>query len=78
MSQLLSVSLPDDLAEEIESLARSSGMTKSELVRSALRRQVRRERFAALREFGRDRAEAAGIGPEDIETLIDGMRAEKR
>ena len=78
MSQLLSVSLPDDLAEEIESLARSSGMTKSELVRSALRRQVRRERFAALREFGRDRAEAAGIGPEDIETLIDEMRAEKR
>lgn len=78
MSQLLSVSLPDDLAEELESLARSSGMTKSELVRSALRQRVRRERFAALREFGRDRAERAGIGPEDIEALIDEMRAEKR
>lgn len=77
MSQLLSVSLPDDLAEELESLARASGMTKSELVRSALRQQVRRERFAALREFGRDRAEAAGIGPEDIEALIDEVRAEK-
>jgi metal-responsive CopG/Arc/MetJ family transcriptional regulator len=78
MSRLLSVSVPDDLAEEIESLARTSGRTKSELVRDALRRQIRLERFAALQKFGNERAEAAGIGPEDIEQLVDDFRAGRR
>lgn len=75
MSRLLSVSVPDDLADEIESLAEASGKTKSELVRSALRRQIRLERFSALQRFGQDQAEAGGIGPEDIETLVDQFRA---
>jgi predicted transcriptional regulator len=75
MSRLLSVSVPDELAEEIESLAQTSGRTKSELVRDALRRQITLERFAALKKFGSDRAEAAGIGPEDVEHLVDDFRA---
>ena len=78
MSRLLSVSVPDDLAEEIESLARTSGRTKSELVRDALRRQIRLERLASLQSFGQDRAETAGIGPEDIEELVDDLRAGQR
>ncbi len=75
MSRLLSVSLPDDLADEIESLAEASGKTKSELVRDALRHQIRLERFSSLRRFGQDQAEAAGVGPEDIEALVDQYRA---
>jgi predicted transcriptional regulator len=74
MSRLLSVSLPDDLAAETEALARASGRTKSELVRDALRRHVRRERFGALQRDGRERAEARGIGPEDSEALVDEVR----
>lgn len=74
MSRLLSVSIPDDLAREIESLAESSGRTKSELVRDALRRQTRQERFTSLQRFGQDQAETAGIGPEDVEGLIDEFR----
>ena len=75
MSRLLSVSVPDDLADEIESLAEASGKTKSELVRSALRRQVKLERFSALQRFGQGQAEAAGVGPEDVEALIDQFRS---
>lgn len=78
MSRLLSVSIPDELAEEIEALVKVSGRTKSELVRDALRRQVRRERFVQLRDFVRDRAEVAGSGPEDIEALLDEVRAGRR
>ena len=78
MSRLLSVSVPDELADEIESLAETSGRTKSELVRDALRRQVRLERFVALQKFGQSRAEAAGIGPEDIEGLVDDVRTGRR
>jgi len=78
MSRLLSVSVPDDLAAEIEYLAETSGRTKSELVRDALRRQIRLERFSALQRFGQDQAETEGIGPEDIEGLVDEVRAGRR
>ncbi|MGK2933096.1 MAG: ribbon-helix-helix domain-containing protein [Solirubrobacterales bacterium] len=78
MSRLLSVSVPDDLADEIESLAESTGQTKSELVRDAMRRRVRRERFAAVQRYGQNRAEALGIDPEGVEQLVDDVRAENR
>lgn len=77
MSRLLSVSLPDDLAEETDALALSLGKTRSELVRDALRRQVQVERFGALQRHGRDLAERRGIGPEDAEALVDELRAER-
>ena len=78
MSRLLSVSLPDDLAEETDALARSMGKTRSEVVRDALRRQVQLERLVALQRHGRERAEERGIGPEDVESLLDDLRAERR
>jgi CopG family transcriptional regulator/antitoxin EndoAI len=78
MSRLLSVSLPDDLAEETDALAQSQGKTRSEVVRDALRRQVQVERFAALQRYGRERAEGLGIGPEDSEALVDEMRSAGR
>ncbi len=71
MSRLLSVSLPDDLAEDTDALAQSLGKTRSEVVRDALRRQVQLERLAALQRYGRGRAEERGVGPEDAETLVD-------
>jgi predicted transcriptional regulator len=74
MSRLLSVSVPDDLAGALDSLVESTGRTKSEVVREALRRQVRLGRLTALKEYGRERAEARGIGPEDSEELVDGLR----
>lgn len=76
MSRLISVSVPDELADEIESLAETSGKTKSELVRDALRRQIRLEQFSALQRHGQSQAEGAGFGPEDVEDLIDQLRAE--
>lgn len=74
MSRLLSVSLPDDLAAEAEALARATGKTKSEVVRDALRRHVQHEHFVDLKRYGRDRAEARGIGPEDVEGIVDELR----
>lgn len=78
MSRLLSVSLPDDLAEETDALARSVGKTKSEVVRDALRRQLQVERFSALQRYGRERAEGLGVGPEDSEAVVDELRSRRR
>jgi predicted transcriptional regulator len=75
MSRLLSVSLPDDLADETDALARASGKTKSEVVRDALRHHLQRERLADLQHYGRERAEGLGLGPEDVEALVDDVRA---
>ena len=75
MSRLLSVSLPDDLADETDALARSLGKSRSEVVRDALRRQIQLERFTSVQRYGRDKAEKLGLGPEDVEALIDEHRA---
>lgn len=78
MSRLLSVSLPDDLAEETEALARSVGKTKSEVVRDALRRQLQVTRLSSLQRYGRERAEKLGVGPEDAEAVVDELRSRRR
>ena len=74
MAKLLSVSVPDDLMREAEAIARAQGKTKSELVRDALRRQVELEHLRELQRYGRRRAEERGIGPEDVEGLVDELR----
>ncbi len=78
MAKLLSVSIPDDLMREAEAIARAQGKTKSELVRDALRRQIELEQFRELQRYGRRRAEERGIGPEDVERLVDEVRASGR
>ena len=74
MSKLLSVSLPDDLAEETGALARALGKTRSEVVRDALRRHLQRERLSTLQDYGREQAEVRGLGPDDAEALVDAVR----
>jgi hypothetical protein len=76
MSRLLSVSLPEDLAEETEALARGSGKTTSEVVCDALRRQLRVTRLSGLRRYGRERAEKLGIGHEETEAAVDELRGD--
>jgi metal-responsive CopG/Arc/MetJ family transcriptional regulator len=79
MNRLLSVSLSEDLAEEIDALARTLGKTRSEkVVRDALRRQVQVERFIALQRFGSKQAEKRAISPRGAETLVDESRSERR
>jgi metal-responsive CopG/Arc/MetJ family transcriptional regulator len=78
MSKLLSVSLPDDLAEETGALARTLGKTRSEVVRDALRRHLQYERLASLQKYGREQAEIRAIGPDDAEALVDAARAAGR
>jgi metal-responsive CopG/Arc/MetJ family transcriptional regulator len=78
MSRLLSVSIPDELAAEAEELARATGKTKSEVVRDALRRHIQREHFTELQLYGRSRTESLGVGPEDVEGLVDELRVARK
>jgi predicted transcriptional regulator len=74
MSKLLSVSLPDDLSATTDALAAAQGRSRSELVRDALRSYLWREQWSAATRAARATAERHGLGPEDVEDLIDQLR----
>lgn len=78
MSKLLSVSVPDDLLAQAEALARAQQKTKSEIVREALRRHLVLERLHDLQTYGQMMAERRAIGPDEVEDLIDQVRAARR
>ena len=76
VSKTTTISLPPGLYKEALRMAKARGMTRSELFREALRRYQRDEQeWQDLLEYGRRKAEAAGIRTEeDVERLIDGSR----
>jgi metal-responsive CopG/Arc/MetJ family transcriptional regulator len=74
MSRLLSVSLPDDLSATTDAVAEAQGRSRSEVVRDALRSYVWREQWSLSTREARARAERSGIGPEDVEDLVDDLR----
>ena len=71
-------SVPPETAEQVESIARREGRSKSELFRDMVR--VYREQrelkvFEELAEYGRLKVEQRGIRTEeDVERLIDEAR----
>ncbi len=74
MSRLLSVSLPDELSAKTDAVAAAQGRSRSEVVRDALRSYVWREQWSEATRDARALAERAGIGPEDVEGLVDELR----
>lgn len=78
MARLLSVSVPDQLLAEAEAVAEGRGQSKSEFVREALRAHVDLQRFRALQNDARSAAERRGIGPEDVEDIVDEVRSGSR
>lgn len=62
--------------EQFERQARRRGLTKSELAREALRREIDRDRWSDVLHGGERLADRAGLGPEDVEAIVDQVRAE--
>ena len=73
-TKVISISVPESLAEELDRMAQEEGISKSELVR-LMTRSYRRERaeealFRLQRKFG-PRLRAAGIKTEeDVDRLV--------
>ncbi len=61
MRQTVAVSLPEDLATELDALAEREGASRSEIVRDALRRYLAAREFQRLREAILPVAEAKGV-----------------
>jgi len=76
MSRVLSVSIPDDLMQALERQAWARATTKSELVREALRSTLERDHWSET--FERNRLSPPTLAPEEIETMVDAVRADMR
>lgn len=73
-TKVLSVSVPERLAEDLERMAREEGVSKSELVRlmaRAYKRERSEEEFIRLQRELAPRARALGVGSEeDVDRLV--------
>jgi len=67
MKSAVTIRLDDDLEEQLEEIVRQSGLSRSEIVREALRRELLRMQFERLREQIMPFAEARGfLTDEDV------------
>ncbi|MBI5788734.1 MAG: ribbon-helix-helix protein, CopG family [Candidatus Schekmanbacteria bacterium] len=69
-TKILSISLPPQMLEQTELLAKKWGRTKSELLREALRRFIQEEEWRELQRYGAGQARKLGIRETDVERLI--------
>ena len=67
MRAVISISFPEELASELNRLAKETGRTKSELVKEALRAYLWEERFKKLTGSARIKARKRGfVTDEDV------------
>ena len=65
MRTIVSVSLPPDLAAELNRLARKTGRTKSDILKESFSTFLWKTQFRALQGYFRPQARKAGILTED-------------
>ena len=72
-SHTFTISLPPDLAEEVDQLARLEHRSRSELFREAFRRYVNSQRrWERILEFGPQAAAASDLTTElDVDQAVD-------
>ena len=78
-TRTFTISFPPKLAEQVERMASAESRTTSELFREAFR-TYRAEQLRALLEESNAEGRARGhngYGPEDVERLVDEVRAER-
>lgn len=78
-TQVLSFSVPESTAKDIDQLAKTQRMTRSHLLREMLRvyeTYVEEARFRDIQAYAQKKAKAAGVRSEkDIERLIREARS---
>lgn len=77
-SSILSISLPPDLALDLDSAAKQEMRSRSELVREAVRQYVLSAKWRTLRQKAALKAAEQGLKEEDIERLVDEERGAGR
>lgn len=79
-SRTFTISLPADLAEQVDRIAAAEQRTRSELLREAFRRYVAsQQRWERIFAFGERAAREAGLADEaQVEAAVDAALREVR
>lgn len=73
-TSIITISIPPNMERKIEELTKKEGMTRSELVRDALRRYIEEKELEELVKYGKKKALEKGITEDQIEAIVDGYR----
>ena len=78
-TKIINLSLPQDIYAQVEELADQMEVSKSELLRKALKRYVASEmRWQRIRKWGEETAKKLNIEDEDdVDRIIHEFRQEK-
>ena len=76
-SKVVSITLPPEMAQEAEQLAKRENRTMSELMREAFRLYKREREWNQANAYGRGKAKQIGITEVDVVRLIKEFRAEE-
>ena len=75
----VTISLPPELAVEVDRLAHQEGRTRSELLREAFRQYAeRRRRWDQLFAYGAERAAAGALAEDTVELAVKTVRSRSR
>ena len=74
-TEVITISLPPEMAERVDEVMRQQGRTRSEVLREALLRYIEECEWKELLSYGEQRARDRGIGPGDVGALIEEYRA---
>lgn len=79
-SKVLTVSLPPEMLNKAEKIAKEESRTRSELFREALRQYIaNRERWQEIRKWGTQTAKKYSIKSEaDVDRLVQEFRKENK
>ena len=64
-TKIMTLSLPPEMFEEVEVIAKEEKRTRSELLREALRKYINDKRWLQIRQWGLNTAQDLGISDED-------------
>jgi len=75
----ITISLPLELLQQTQRLAREESRTRTDLIRDALRQYLATRRWQRLRQWGAETAERLALKTEaELRRLLDTARAARR
>jgi len=77
-AKVISISLPPEMEEEVQELARGEHRTVSELFREAIRQYATQKFLKSTRKTGRAHMRKTGITPADIPKMIKEDRRRRK
>ncbi|MCR4277626.1 MAG: ribbon-helix-helix domain-containing protein [Candidatus Berkelbacteria bacterium] len=75
-TKTINLSLPGELLQDADRVAKLQYRSRSDLMREALRRFISIVRFEELNAYGARQAKKLGLKPTDVDRLISEVRTE--